>query len=360
MVFSSNIFLFAFLPLTLFFYFLLPKKLATKNVRNAILLIASLLFYAWGEMHYLWLLGFSIAANYFFGILIHKKSRNFFITIAVIFNLALLGYFKYSNFLIENLNQFFSLQIANKKISLPIGISFFTFHAISYLIDIYRRKCRPQKNIFDLALYIAFFPQLIAGPIVRYNFIEKYLTKRSHNFFATTYGIRRFIIGLGKKIIIANPLGEFADVIFSSPLIEINSPLAWAGLVCYTLQIYFDFSGYCDMAVGLARIFGFKFPENFNYPYISRSIKEFCRRWHKPIFSENKNKNLPIIFTYKDSYFADLIPLVSEHFSQSFYINEFPCDLDFSILQKRRPNVVIQEFWEGRVEVVLRKCKPSF
>ena len=280
MVFSSNIFLFAFLPLTLLFYFLLPKKLATKNVRNAALLIASLLFYAWGEMHYLWLLLLSITANYFFGILIHKKSRNFFITIAIIFNLALLGYFKYSNFLIENLNQLFALQIANKKISLPIGISFFTFHAISYLIDIYRKKCRPQKNIFDLALYIAFFPQLIAGPIVRYNSIEKYLTKRSHNFFATTYGIRRFIIGLGKKVIIANPLGEFADVIFSTPLTEINSPLAWAGLVCYTLQIYFDFSGYSDMAVGLARMFGFKFPENFNYPYISRSIKEFWRRWH--------------------------------------------------------------------------------
>jgi alginate O-acetyltransferase complex protein AlgI len=311
MVFSSNIFLFAFLPLTLFLYFLSPQK----NYKNILLLAASLIFYAWGEAQYLLLLLVSIAANYFFGILLSKPSlkkrvadhvsdqtgdsrivslkspdltsfghplfqRGLILFLAIAFNLLLLGYFKYANFLIENLNQFFSLQIKNEKIHLPIGISFFTFHAISYLVDIYRGKCAPQKNFFSLALYIAFFPQLIAGPIVRYNFIEKYLGKRRHNLFFAAYGIRRFIIGLGKKIIIANPLGEMADAIFNSPLSELNSALAWFGLVCYTLQIYFDFSGYSDMAVGLARIFGFKFPENFNYPYISRSIKEFWRRWH--------------------------------------------------------------------------------
>lgn len=276
MVFSSNIFLFLFLPLTVFLYFLLPQK----NYKNALLLCASLIFYAWGEAQYLALLLLSIAGNYFFGLWIENGKKNFAIFIAIAFNLLLLGYFKYANFLIENLNSLLALHIENKKIHLPIGISFFTFHAVSYLVDIYRKKCRAQRNFFELALYISFFPQLVAGPIVRYNFIEKYLDKRRHNFFFIAYGIRRFIIGLGKKVIIANPLGELADAIFNSPLTEINSALAWVGIVCYTLQIYFDFSGYSDMAVGLARIFGFKFPENFNYPYISRSIKEFWRRWH--------------------------------------------------------------------------------
>jgi alginate O-acetyltransferase complex protein AlgI len=282
MVFSSNIFLFAFLPLVLALYFILPQKI---QIRNFLLLIASLFFYAWGESQYLILLLASIALNYFFGLKIEKnfskKQKKFFlISGAIGANLLLLGYFKYANFLFENLNQIFSLQIENKKIHLPIGISFFTFHAISYLVDIYRGKCKAQKSFFDLALYIAFFPQLIAGPIVRYNFIEKYLSKRRHNLVFATYGIRRFIIGFGKKVIIANPLGELADAIFNSPVAEINATIAWVGIVCYTLQIYFDFSGYSDMAVGLAKIFGFKFPENFNYPYISRSIKEFWRRWH--------------------------------------------------------------------------------
>ncbi|OFX10740.1 MAG: hypothetical protein A3G22_06505 [Alphaproteobacteria bacterium RIFCSPLOWO2_12_FULL_40_11] len=281
MVFSSNIFLFAFLPFVLFSYFLLPHK----NYKNALLLVASLIFYAWGEWQYVLLLLVSIVGNYFFGLWIGKskyeaQSTKHEIFIALTFNLLLLGYFKYANFLIENLNAVFALHIENKKIHLPIGISFFTFHAISYLVDIYRQKCLPQKNLFQLALYISFFPQLVAGPIVRYNFIEKYLGKRRHNFFFIAYGIRRFVVGIGKKVIIANPLGELADAIFDSPLSEINSALAWVGIICYTLQIYFDFSGYSDMAVGLARIFGFRFPENFNYPYISRSIKEFWRRWH--------------------------------------------------------------------------------
>ncbi|MBP7710394.1 MAG: MBOAT family protein [Rickettsiales bacterium] len=280
MVFSSNLFLFAFLPLALLLYFAVPKKLATKNLRNSVLLILSLIFYSWGELHYLWLLLLSITANYFFGLALEKKSKNLTIFLAVATNLALLGYFKYANFLVENLNQIFSLQIENKKIHLPIGISFFTFHAISYLVDIYRKKCRAQRNIFDLALYISFFPQLIAGPIVRYNAIEKYLGQRRHTWFAAAAGIRRFIIGLGKKVIIANPLGEFADAVFASQISDLNPAIAWAGLAAYTLQIYFDFSGYCDMAIGLARVFGFKFPENFNYPYIARSIKEFWRRWH--------------------------------------------------------------------------------
>jgi alginate O-acetyltransferase complex protein AlgI len=280
MVFSSNIFLFAFLPLTLCCYFALPQKLATKNIRNSILLVLSLIFYSWGELHYLWLLLLSIVVNYFFALRLEKNAKFLTISIAVAVNLLFLGYFKYANFLVENLNQVFSLQIENKKIHLPIGISFFTFHAISYLIDIYRKKCRAQRNIFDLALYISFFPQLIAGPIVRYNAIEKYLGERRHTWHSAAAGIRRFIIGLGKKVIIANPLGELADAVFSSPVSELNPIIAWVGIAAYTLQIYFDFSGYCDMAIGLARVFGFKFPENFNYPYVARSIKDFWRRWH--------------------------------------------------------------------------------
>lgn len=277
MVFSSNIFLFAFLPIVALVYFLS----AGKNLKNSILLIASLFFYAWGEFQYVILLLISILVNYAFGIWIEKTSKKFAVIFAAVaINLILLRYFKYANFLLENLNAIFALNIENHKIHLPIGISFFTFHAISYLVDIYRGKCHSQKNLFSLALYISFFPQLVAGPIVRYNYVERFLGKRQHNVAFVAYGIRRFVIGLGKKVIIANPLGEIADVIFNSPVSEVSQIAAWAGIICYTLQIYFDFSGYSDMAVGLARIFGFKFPENFNYPYVSRSIKEFWRRWH--------------------------------------------------------------------------------
>ncbi len=306
MVFSSNIFLFLFLPAVLIAYFFSPK-----NFRNYLLLIASLFFYAWGEMQYIFVLIISIIANYFFGIFIHlhckkeestrqseilikkldchdslamKKRAVLFFAIA--FNLVLLGYFKYANFLVNNLNDilaiFSSFKITIDKVHLPIGISFFTFHSISYIIDIYRGKVRPQKNIFDLALYISLFPQLVAGPIVRYNTINKQLDvrKRRHNPLFVVYGIRRFIVGLAKKVIIANPLGEIADHIFALPADQLSFSLAWIGVACYTLQIFFDFSGYSDMAIGMARIFGFKFLENFNYPYISKSIKEFWRRWH--------------------------------------------------------------------------------
>jgi alginate O-acetyltransferase complex protein AlgI len=289
MVFSSNIFLFLFLPILLLHYFLIPDKAKNISIKNFILLIFSLFFYAFGEIHYLALLIFLIFGNYFFGIGIekslltsnnNKKLAKLIISIAVSFNLILLCYFKYANFLIENLNLAFGFKIQNKEILLPIGISFFTFHAISYLVDIYRGKCKSQKNIFNLTLYISFFPQLIAGPIVRYNFIEKYLTKRHQNLTFISFGIRVFIIGLAKKVLIANPLGEVADEVFSTDNNHLNSIIALAGIICYTMQIYFDFSGYSDMAVGLARIFGFKFPVNFNYPYISSSIKEFWRRWH--------------------------------------------------------------------------------
>jgi alginate O-acetyltransferase complex protein AlgI len=266
-----------------------------RNFRNYLLLIASLFFYAWGEMQYIFVLLVSIIANYFFGILIgssnqgEKKliTKNAALFGAVTINLVLLGYFKYANFFVDNLNGFLALfssdlKISIDKVHLPIGISFFTFHSISYIVDIYRGKVVPQKNIFDLALYISLFPQLVAGPIVRYNTINKQLDvkKRRHHPLFVAYGIRRFIIGLGKKVIIANPLGEIADNIFALPADQLSSNLAWIGIICYSLQIFFDFSGYSDMAIGLARIFGFKFLENFNYPYIAKSIREFWQRWH--------------------------------------------------------------------------------
>ena len=294
MVFSSNIFLFAFLPFVVFCYFLFPTKFI--KAKNFLLLIASLFFYAWGEFVYLGLLLLSIFGNYIFGIwicigdavgisrgdsrIVHVRVTKLFLALA--FNLVLLLYFKYASFIAQNFSAISGVEI-NKNLlphHLPIGISFFTFHAISYLVDIYRGKCKAQRNFLALALYISFFPQLVAGPIVRYNFIEKYLTKRRQNWFFVSYGVRRFIIGIGKKVIIANPLGEVADAIFAAQITDITMPIAWVGIVCYMLQIYFDFSGYSDMAIGLARIFGFKFPENFNYPYIAKSIKEFWRRWH--------------------------------------------------------------------------------
>lgn len=284
MVFSSNIFLFLFLPLTLALYFLAPEKLVGKKYKNYLLLFFSLLFYSWGEPSYLWLLIVSIVANYFFGIAIAKdRVKNLILFFALTFNLALLLYFKYAGFVLENIASAFPSFTVQKYFlphHLPIGISFFTFHAISYLVDIYRKKCHAQKNIFDLALYIAFFPQLIAGPIIRYNTIEKYLTKRYSTLPSFSYGVRRFLTGFAKKVIIANTLGEIADAIFSSQIDSLSTSLAWIGIICYTMQIYFDFSGYSDMAIGLARIFGFKFLENFNYPYVARSIKEFWRRWH--------------------------------------------------------------------------------
>ncbi|GDX36391.1 alginate O-acetyltransferase [Alphaproteobacteria bacterium] len=282
MIFSSNIFLYIFLPFVLGFYFTISKSL---NIKNYILLIFSLIFYSFGEINYLWLLTLSVIANYFWGIFLEKKlhhnsQKKLVIFLAITFNIGLLAFFKYSNFLIKNFNNIFNLNIDLEPIVFPLGISFFTFHAISYLVDIYRNKCLAQRNFAKLALYICFFPQLIAGPIVRYNFIAKYLTKRKHFNYAIAFGIKIFIIGLAKKVIIANPMAEIADVIFNASPSDINRYLAMLGIFCYSLQIYFDFSGYSDMAYGLARIFGFRFPKNFNYPYIALSIKDFWRRWH--------------------------------------------------------------------------------
>ena len=284
MLFSSIIFIYLFLPVTLLLYFM-----AGPRYRNFVLLTASLFFYAWGEMGYVLLMLFSIAANWAVGLLIHREKEQgrtgrkvLFIGIAI--NLIPLAFFKYGNFLSDNISD--ALQLVGfsaftlETIHLPIGISFFTFQAISYIVDVYRREADVQANPLNLALYIALFPQLIAGPIVRYYDIAKEITDRHFVLSDFREGVLRFIAGLGKKVLIANNMGTVADHVFSLPAGELSAGLAWLGLIAYTLQIYFDFSGYSDMAIGLGRMFGFHFLENFNYPYISKSISEFWRRWH--------------------------------------------------------------------------------
>ena len=283
MVFSSSIFLFFFLPLVLLLYTLAPRKM-----KNLLLLSASLIFYAWGESIYLLVMIFSILFNYACGIfMFHRHSdtphKSIFI-LGLFLNLGVLGFFKYGNFLIDNLNTLIVLtglqHLSMEAIHLPIGISFFTFQAMSYLIDVYRGVVPAQRNLINLGLYISLFPQLIAGPIIRYHDIAKEIITRRITRPDFAYGVQRFLFGLGKKVLLANPIAAIADKIFLLPAHDLSTPVAWLGAGCYTLQIYFDFSGYSDMAIGLGRMFGFHFLENFNYPYISKSIREFWRRWH--------------------------------------------------------------------------------
>ena len=262
---------------------------APKKFRNALLLIASLVFYAWGGVSYSVLILISILLNFIVGKLIAKNLSNhkarIYLTVGIIVNIGFLGVFKYGNFIIQNLNSLFvstniSFSINDPGILLPIGISFYTFQALSYIMDVYKRKTPVQNSIIDLALYISLFPQLIAGPIVRYNDIAKQLTERDNNRANFVSGVERFVIGLAKKVLIANQFALLADTAFNLAPEELSTFVAWAGIIAYTFQIYFDFSGYSDMAIGLGRMFGFKFLENFNFPYISRSIREFWQRWH--------------------------------------------------------------------------------
>ncbi len=277
MVFSSVIFLFFFFPVVLFGYYLI-KNITVKNV---LLLLSSLLFYAWGEGILVLLVVLSAFINYACGYFVAVTNRKkLFLTIGVILNLSLLIYYKYFGFLIENLDHFKFIHIHHATIILPIGISFFTFHGLSYLIDIYRGTSKVQKNFFNLLLYITFFPQLVAGPIIRYHDVADQLLNRESTVDKTAEGIRRFIIGLAKKILIANQLGALADQILNTDLNLYGYKVAWLGILAYALQIYYDFSGYSDMAIGMAKMFGFEFLENFNFPYISRSIREFWSRWH--------------------------------------------------------------------------------
>lgn len=280
MVFSNLFFLFVFLPIVLLLYFVLKREW-----RNYWLLLVSLFFYAWGEPKYVVLMMFSILLNYVFGLLVEKYSgqqniKKLLLWVAIIGNLAILGFYKYANFFVDSINTIFHTNFHIETIPLPLGISFYTFHALSYIVDVYRKDSKVQKNFFDLALYISLFPQLVAGPIIRYNTVAKEIIKRTETIDGFAEGTKRFILGLAKKVILANPLGQIADNIFSVNPGEISMTTAWIGIIAYTLQIYFDFSGYSDMAIGLGKMFGFNFQENFNYPYISRSISEFWRRWH--------------------------------------------------------------------------------
>ena len=284
MVFTSITFIFLFLPVVLLLNFL-----AGSRFKNVLLLFASLFFYAWGEKFFVLIMICSIINNYVFGLMIHKfrekkSTARYFLVSALVVNLGIFVFFKYANFLVDNFNMVLAsismTPVSLAPVHLPIGISFFTFQAMTYIVDIYREKVPAQKKIINVGLYISLFPQLIAGPIVRYHDIAKQLVKRSLNLSAFAYGCERFIFGFGKKILIANPLSEVADQVFLLSGADLTTGTAWLGIVCYTLQIYFDFSGYSDMAIGLGRMFGFTFPENFNYPYISGSIREFWRRWH--------------------------------------------------------------------------------
>ncbi|WP_215114198.1 MBOAT family protein [Exiguobacterium sp. s70] len=285
MLFSSTVFLFYFLPIVLGLYFISPRP-----IKNTILLVASLFFYAWGEPRFVLIMLASIAMNYVFGLLVdrdrhHEKKIKLWMTLMVLGNLGMLGVFKYTSFFIENVNSVFGFSLNDPEIPLPLGISFFTFQAMSYVIDVYRKDGQVQRNIFDLALYVSFFPQLIAGPIVRYQTVADEIVDRRETIDDFVSGIQRFVIGLGKKMILANSAGYVADQIFGMPAGEMSTTLAWIGIIAYSLQIYFDFSGYSDMAIGLGRMFGFHFLENFNYPYISRSVSEFWRRWHMSLGS---------------------------------------------------------------------------
>lgn len=284
MVFASPLFLFAFLPLTLLLYYATPTR-----ARNFTLLCVSLLFYAWGEREWVVVMLASIVANWLGAILVdaltgHSQQRKVLGAIVAL-NLGALLYFKYAGFALENVSALLVRLGASEPLPkfeqhLPLGISFFTFHAISYVVDVYRRQSRALKNPLDTALYFALFPQLIAGPIIRYHYIEEQLKARGGGLEDLEQGIVRFVIGLAKKVLIANAVARAADQIFALPAEQLSLGVAWLGILAYALQIYFDFSGYSDMAIGLGRMFGFRFPENFAHPYASQSITEFWRRWH--------------------------------------------------------------------------------
>ena len=282
MVFSSILFMFRFLPAVLILYYIAPRK-----IRNTILFLFSLFFYAWGEPKYVFLMLFSITMDFTFGQLIGKyrergdlKKAKQFLLISVFANLGILGFFKYADFIIGSVNGVLGTGIPLLGIPLPIGISFFTFQTMSYTIDVYRGVTTVQRNWINYGTYVSMFPQLIAGPIVQYKTIAKQMRDRRENSDDFVAGIHRFMIGVGKKVLLANNIGKLWDTISAMPAGDLPVATAWLGILAYTFQIYYDFSGYSDMAIGLGKMFGFHFLENFNYPYVSKSITEFWRRWH--------------------------------------------------------------------------------
>ena len=283
MLFSSITFLFYFLPIVIAAYFLIPKRILW--ARNLALLAASLIFYSWGEPVYVFLMIYSACFNWFMAREIEKTKdhggsgrADLIFTIAV--DLSILCFFKYFSFVMDNLSALTGIEIHYTALALPIGISFYTFQAMSYIFDVYRRKVRAQRSLFKFTLYLSFFPQLIAGPIVKYRDIEKQLSSRETSLCGFGEGSSRFIVGLGKKVLLANNLGALQAAVLALPDSNISAASYWIGAFAFTMQIYFDFSGYSDMAIGLGRMFGFTFSENFNYPYIASSITEFWRRWH--------------------------------------------------------------------------------
>ena len=292
MLFSSTTFLFGFLPAVLLMYFIMPILFGkrARTAQNAVLFLFSLVFYAWGEPIYIFLMCLSIIVAYITGILADKTrlpenkkdSKGPFAAMmtAVVWNLGLLLFFKYTDFFINTINSAAGTQIKPTGLALPIGISFYSFQTLSYVIDVYKGNVKCQKNILHLGTYVALFPQLMAGPIVRYIDVAEQLVHRDESIEKFAEGVKRFCVGLGKKVIIANAVGELFDSISHSPQNELSVAASWIGIIAYTFQIYFDFSGYSDMAIGLGKMFGFDFLENFNYPYISDSITEFWRRWH--------------------------------------------------------------------------------
>jgi len=313
MVFSSTIFLFLFLPIVLAVYYLLDK-----HYKNTWLLMVSLFFFFWGEKKNIVIILVSIIINYSFGLFIHAyRNRQSFvrygggriiISLGIIINLALLFFYKYLDFSINTFNNLFRMSLPLKNIALPIGISFFTFQGMTYIIDLYWGNTEVQKNPLKVALYISLFPQLIAGPIVRYKDVASQLSCRISSCDKFYSGIKRFVAGLAKKVIIANTVASVVDNIFANPYSENTFVTAWLGIICYTIQIYFDFSGYSDMAIGLGRMFGFEFLENFNYPYISKSITEFWRRWHISLSSFFKDYlYIPLGGNRKGNVYINLI-----------------------------------------------------
>lgn len=281
MLFTSITFIYIFLPITILIYYLLPKR----EIRNTVLFLLSLFFYAWGEPTFVLVMIGSIIMNWCFGLLVAKSAEKkalvrFVVIISVVANLSIIFIFKYLNFTVENLNLLFHGKIVVPEIALPIGISFFTFQAVSYVIDVYRGNGKAQKNLINVGLYISFFPQLIAGPIVRYETVAEQIKNRKETFSMFCDGVLYFVRGFCKKILLANNMAVVADRAFGTDLAELSVAFAWIGAVAYTFQIFFDFSGYSDMAIGLGKMFGFEFLPNFNYPYISTSISEFWRRWH--------------------------------------------------------------------------------
>lgn len=267
------------MPITFITYYIVPFKF-----KNAVCLAASLVFYAWGDPIYIFLMVASIIMNYVFGVLLgkteHKRRRKLLLALTVVANIGALGVFKYAGFFVESISYLFDWNLPVPQIRLPLGISFYTFQAMSYVIDVYRKDAKPQNNLFKVALYVTAFPQLVAGPIVRYTTVMDQIEYREISLNKVAEGIFRFVIGLAKKVLLANTLGSIADQIFAIANVELSVGTAWLGIISYALQIYFDFSGYSDMGIGMGKMLGFDFEENFNYPYVSVSITDFWRRWH--------------------------------------------------------------------------------